>query len=143
MHNGRHLLVDCRNVAREVCLDDGRMLDAMARAAREAGAQVISQVRYRFGKDSPPGFATAVLLDESHCTAHSYADLGQIAIDIFTCGSTDPWDVLSRIRQEIDLGDVKTDLVMRFEVNPKGGVCGEATAASAANTNAEVNSSTP
>jgi S-adenosylmethionine decarboxylase len=119
LHKGIHLLVDCREVAREVCLDDGRMLEVIAVAAKRAGCRVISQVRYRFGSDSPPGFALAVLLDESHCSAHSYAELGLIALDIFTCGSANPLDVLTYIRQEIDLGDVTVENVHRFVTDPK------------------------
>ena len=47
---------------------------------------VISQVRYQFGHNSPPGFTAVVVLDESHCSCHTYADLGLIALDVFTCG---------------------------------------------------------
>lgn len=91
------------------------MLNALAQAAADAGATVISSVRYHFGHDSPPGFTLAVLLDESHCTAHSYADLGLLAIDIFTCGQTKPEDILALLAREIDLGEVKTRMVERFE----------------------------
>lgn len=86
----------------------------MAQGAEEAGANVISQVRYKFGADSPPGFTAAIVLDESHCTAHSYADLGLIAMDVFTCGSTDPHDVLEHIRRHVDLGDVTITEMPRF-----------------------------
>ena len=116
MHKGKHLLIDCRNVRREVCLDDRTFLGAMARAAELAGAQVISQVRYKFGHDSPPGFTAVVVLDESHCSAHTYADLGLIAMDVFTCGHTDPRDVLRNIREEIDLGEVSIREMPRFEL---------------------------
>jgi S-adenosylmethionine/arginine decarboxylase-like enzyme len=37
-----------------------------------------------------------------------------IALDVFTCGQTDPNDVLSYIREEIDLGDVSIRQVPRF-----------------------------
>lgn len=114
MGRGKHLLVDCRNVSRDVCLNDGAMLGAMARAAKRAGANVISQVRYQFGHNSPPGFTAVVVLDESHCSAHTYADLGLIALDVFTCGHTDPADVLAYIREEIDLGDVEIRELPRF-----------------------------
>jgi S-adenosylmethionine decarboxylase len=114
LYKGRHLLVDCRNVARELCLDDKVVLNAMARAAERAGATVLSQVRYKFGSDSPPGFAAVVLLDESHCSAHSYADLGLIAMDLFTCGTTDPRDVFFYLQEELDLGDVEIRLIDRF-----------------------------
>lgn len=119
MHKGRHLLIDCRGVSRDVCLDDALFLDSMARAARRAGATVISQVRYQFGHNSPPGFAAVIMLDESHCSAHSYADLGLIALDVFTCGDTDPRDILRYLRQEIPLGQVTVQQVARFVLDPE------------------------
>jgi len=90
------------------------MLEVLASAAERAGATVVSQVRYRFADDSPPGFTAVVLLDESHCSVHTYADLGLMAIDVFTCGHTDPRDVLECIRDEIDLGDIEVQEVGRF-----------------------------
>lgn len=89
-------------------------MESMARAATRAGATVISQVRYYFGHNSPPGFTAMVLLDESHCSAHCYADLRLIALDIFTCGRTDPNDILKFIREEVDLGEVTTVQMPRF-----------------------------
>ena len=117
MEKGCHLLIDCRNVAREVCLDDAAMLKALASAAERAGATVISQVRYRFGELSPPGFTAIVMLDESHCSAHSYANDGLIALDIFTCGQTNPRTVLEYLREERDLGEVSIRALPRFLLN--------------------------
>jgi S-adenosylmethionine decarboxylase len=114
LYKGKHLLVDCRNVAKETCLNDRLVLETMARAAQRAGATVISQVRYRFGDDSPPGFTAVVLLDESHCSAHSYADLGLIAMDVFTCGNTDPREVFEYIRQDLGLEECEIREVPRF-----------------------------
>ena len=116
MHKGKHCLVDCRNVSRELCLNDKLVMDVMARAAERAGANVVSQIRYKFGQDSPPGFTAVVMLDESHCSAHTYADAGLIAMDVFTCGSTDPELVLEYIREELDLGDVTVTIAPRFGV---------------------------
>ncbi len=115
MSRGLHLLVDCRNVAHDVCLNDQLILETMAASARRAGATVLAQVRYRFGHESPPGFTAAVLLDESHCSAHSYADDGLIALDIFTCGSTNPRDVLRYMQEVVDLGDVSIRQLGRFD----------------------------
>jgi len=104
-------------------MNDKLVLKAMATGAERAGATVISQVRYKFGSDSPPGFAAVIMLDESHCSAHSYADLGLIAMDLFTCGRTDPKDVLACIRQMIDLGDVTVREFGRFEVTDEEATC--------------------
>ena len=115
MQKGKHLLIDCRGVSRDLCLDDRRLLEAMAEAASACGATVISQVRYRFGSDSPPGCTAIVLLDESHCSAHTYADLGLIAMDIFTCGDTDPRRVWGYLSALLDLGDTEVREVTRFD----------------------------
>jgi len=115
LYKGKHLLIDCRNVPHQTCLNDKRMLEIMASAAGKAGATVISQVRYRFEEGSPPGFAAIVMLDESHCSAHSYADLGLLAIDIFTCGSTDPRQLLRYICDEVDIGDFTVREIERFD----------------------------
>lgn len=99
---GRHLLIDCTEVDVDVCLDDKRFLRCLAESAEKAGANVISQVRYHLGHNSPPGFTCAILLDESHCTAHTYSDLGMIALDIFTCGSTDPDMILQFLEESLN-----------------------------------------
>lgn len=114
MEKGHHILIDCRNVPRDVCLDDGKMLEVMARSAAKAGMHVISQVRYHFGHNSAPGFTCVCLLDESHVSAHTYADLGLIALDVFTCGKTDPAKILDYMREELDLGDVTMKKMPRF-----------------------------
>jgi len=115
LYRGRHLLIDCRKAAREVCLDDRAFLGTMARACERAGTNVISQMRYRFGHESPEGFTAICLLDESHISAHTYADAGLIAMDIFTCGDSDPHLILELIREEIDLGEVECREESRFE----------------------------
>ena len=114
MEKGHHILIDCRIVPREVCLDVGKMLDVMARSAAKAGMHVISQVRYHFGHNSAPGYTCVCLLDESHVSAHTYADLGLIALDVFTCGKTDPAKILDYMREELDLGDVVVKRMPRF-----------------------------
>ncbi|MEJ2721890.1 MAG: adenosylmethionine decarboxylase [bacterium] len=120
MHKGRHLLIDCSRVPRELCLDDKLLLETLAEAARVAGATVISQIRYRFGADSPPGCAAVVMLDESHCSVHTYADLGLMAMDIFTCGSTDPRRVWEYIREGLSLNHASVRECARFELRGNG-----------------------
>jgi S-adenosylmethionine/arginine decarboxylase-like enzyme len=55
-----------------------------------------------------------VLLDESHCSAHAYSDEGLLALDIFTCGNTDPRDVLAYMQEMLDLGDITVQHCERF-----------------------------
>jgi S-adenosylmethionine decarboxylase len=114
LHKGHHLLIDCRGVPREICLDDQRLLACMARCAAAAGSTVVSQIRYRFGDDSPPGCTAVVMLDESHCSVHTYADLGLMAIDVFTCGATDPVRIWDLMRRELGIEQAEVSSVERF-----------------------------
>lgn len=113
---GEHLIVDCSNVPYEVCIDDKKMLKVLAESAEESGATVINTCRYHLGHNSPPGFACVVMLDESHCSAHSYAELGLLAIDIFTCGKTDPLVVFENFMKKMNVKGwkIKTKLIKRF-----------------------------
>ena len=71
------------------------------------------------GSTSPPGFAAVVLIDESHITAHCYADRGLLAVDCFTCGDTDPEIIASYLDEQLtkrfpNLKRMRKDRVNRF-----------------------------
>jgi len=69
------------------------------------------------GSTSPPGFAAVVLIDESHVTAHHYADRGMLALDCFTCGDTDPGQIADFIHQGLMEGAPNLNAVRRDRVN--------------------------
>jgi S-adenosylmethionine decarboxylase len=96
-------------------MNDQLLLESMAQAAQDAGATVISQIRYQFGGNSPAGCTAIVMLDESHCSVHTYADLGLLALDIFTCGGTDPRAIWESLRARLGLAEVFVRVVPRFE----------------------------
>ena len=114
LHKGKHLLIDCVDVPYEICINDKLVMNALSKAVVRAGATILSTSRHHLGHNSPPGFALVICLDESHCSAHSYAEEGKIAMDVFTCGNTNPEDVLKFVLEEIDLGTVKLTKVERF-----------------------------
>jgi len=105
-HKGKHILLDVITKNEETCLNDKEMLKLIAQAAEEAGANVINQVRYRFGHNSPPGFTCVVVLDESHISCHAYADTRQLAFDFFTCGNTDPADAVKIVLKNIEFESI-------------------------------------
>ena len=105
-HRGSHQLIDVTNAA--IAGDVGvvrakaeELVAAMAGAARDEGTNVLmTHVEAFDGSSSPPGFASVVLLDESHISAHAYSDEGLLAIDVFTCGA-DPAVTTGRITERI------------------------------------------
>ena len=63
MTNGSHIMLDCTGAG----IDGDWMLSLMKKAADASGARrVHSHIEKFDGTLSPPGFASVVLLDESH-----------------------------------------------------------------------------
>ena len=83
--------------------DDGVwMLQVLRCCVKRAGVKEgHSHVEQFDGTDSPPGYAAVVLIDESHVSAHCYSVRGLLAIDIFTCGGSDPSALADDIHREV------------------------------------------
>jgi len=86
-HLGYHILLDMSGVTPSKCEDDAFLLEILKNAAVKSGSTIINTARYHFGHISPPGCSVFVMLDESHVSAHAYAEHGLIAFDIFVCGN--------------------------------------------------------
>ena len=99
---GAHVFLDYVNAffAGE---DDYRWLFSTMReaVAQSTATEVHAHLAPFDGSTSPPGFAAVVLIDESHITAHCYADRGLLAVDCFTCGDTDPELIASYLDERL------------------------------------------
>ena len=97
MTQGAHVMLDCTGV---VGVDGSWILSLMEAAVDKSGARrVHSHIEEFDGTQSPPGFASVILLDESHVTAHCYSESGMLAIDAFSCGDTDPESIIEVIEE--------------------------------------------
>ena len=99
---GSHVLLDYVNYRRGETGDGEWVLSVLRECVRELGVrEVHSHVEIFDGEDSPPGFAAVVLIDESHVTAHCYSERGILAVDVFTCGDSDPSEVAAMINDAL------------------------------------------
>ena len=92
-------MLDCTGA---IGMSGSDMLSLMERAVDASGARRVHSHNEEFdGTLSPPGFASVVLLDESHVSAHCYSETGLLAIDAFSCGNTDPARIIEFIETEL------------------------------------------
>ena len=99
---GAHVFLDYAEFFPHDGFDGNQMLQIMQEAVSNSGArEVHAHVENFDGSVSPPGFAAVVLIDESHVSAHCYLDRGLLAIDTFTCGSTDPQTIVTQIKDAL------------------------------------------
>lgn len=84
---GSHILADFHGVDGVVLRDGAALEQLLCRAARDAGARVLSCHFHSFGEGG--GITGVVLLAESHISIHTWPEHGFAAMDIFMCGATD------------------------------------------------------
>lgn len=93
--SGVHLLVDMWGGQ---ATDDAEKVEATLREAVEAcGATLLSLKMHVFTPNS--GLTAVATLSESHISIHSWPEAGYTAVDIFTCGSSNPYKVITLLRE--------------------------------------------
>lgn len=98
MARGQHICLDYKGFHGE----GEWMLQIMRDAvANSESREVHAHVEQFDGNVSPPGFAAVVLIDESHVSAHCYADQALLAVDCFTCGGMKPDDIVDDIHMAL------------------------------------------
>jgi spermidine synthase len=70
------------------------VLACLVRVATEAALNVVNTVYHQF---QPAGATCLLLLKESHIAFHSWPEHGAAHLDVFTCGDSDPREVVMTI----------------------------------------------
>lgn len=107
-HHGNHVFGDFIWDVNSEKIDDivlaETIFQIMKDAIKTTKMTVVHEKLCLLGIDNsntPPGFTSVLLLDESHCSSHCYSDRGWLAIDVFTCGNTNPEKIMDYISREI------------------------------------------
>ena len=116
--HGQHIFLDYNGFFSKDHQDGNWVLQLLQQVvARSSAKEVHAHVELFDGITSPPGFAAVVLLDESHLTAHCYSELGWLAIDAFTCGGTDPSEMIADLKAVLALEMPAIVLMQEQKVN--------------------------
>lgn len=92
---GTHLLIDLWGARH---LDDPRAIEAALRAAAAAARATV--LNAHFHHFSPSGGVSGVLvIAESHMSIHTWPERAFAAIDIFMCGTCDPYKAVPVLRR--------------------------------------------
>lgn len=84
---GKHYLLNLYGCSFSDLNNDSLLINLLESAARNSGAHVIQTI---FKKFDPQGVTVLTLLSESHISIHTWPEKGEAAVDIFTCGDSDP-----------------------------------------------------
>ena len=91
---GTHLLLDLWGASN---LTDPELIDrALRDAAEAANATILHSHFHHFGPDG--GVSGVLVLAESHISIHTWPERNFASIDIFMCGSCDPYESLPALK---------------------------------------------
>ena len=104
-HKGKHVFLDFINFYVEDDLKEccQYIFEVMKDSLKLTTMKNMHSKMIMLDTDTEEGFTSVILLDESHITCHSYTKLGLLALDVFTCGETNPEIVSNYIRKELEI----------------------------------------
>jgi S-adenosylmethionine decarboxylase len=118
--NGKHATIDLHNFIIDSKVGGEFIFDLMIKSLELSTCREVHKKLVILGLDdeSPPGFTSVVLIDESHITAHCYSDRGWLAIDVFTCGKqSEPLKMIEFIHDNIVKKFPDVVAVQKKEIN--------------------------
>jgi S-adenosylmethionine decarboxylase len=110
---GMHLLIDLWGASN---LDSPELIDrTLCDGALAAGATILHSHFHHFTPNA--GVSGVVVLAESHISIHTWPERGFAALDVFMCGSCDPYKVIPFLKAafapaSVQVGEQKRGLVV-------------------------------
>ena len=108
---GRHLLADMRGVAPDHLVNRALLERVLGQAAKAAGLSPVAPPLVHVFAGG--GMTAVLLLAESHISLHSYPEYGYLALDVFTCGQSDPALALDAFRSALNPAGESVEIVAR------------------------------
>lgn len=100
---GQHAMIDICNFYGDENVLGQFVFNLMVKAIERTTMKIVHRNLSILNEDTPPGFSGFLSLDSSHISVHSYTgeDIALAAFDCFTCGQTNPLEVLEYIYDEM------------------------------------------
>ncbi|XAT64250.1 adenosylmethionine decarboxylase [Geoglobus acetivorans] len=95
---GTHIIVEASGCSPDVLSDPKKIERIFKDAAKHAKMTVKASHFFKF---MPAGVSGAVIIAESHISIHTWPELGYAAIDVYTCGESNPEEAVDFILERI------------------------------------------
>jgi S-adenosylmethionine decarboxylase len=84
---GKHYLLNLYGFSFVLLDDEKYLIELLENAAAASGATVLQTISKMF---DPQGVTVVSLLAESHISIHTWPEEGRAAVDVYTCGNSNP-----------------------------------------------------
>lgn len=107
---GKHYLLNLYGCLSNLLDNEFFLSDMLENAAEACGAHVIQTMSHQF---EPQGVTAICLLSESHISIHTWPETGMAAVDVFTCGESEPKIACDIIVEQLHASDFVLDYIER------------------------------
>jgi S-adenosylmethionine decarboxylase len=107
---GKHYLLNLYGCSLSLLDNEFFLRDLLENAATACGAQVLQTISHQF---DPQGVTAICLLSESHISIHTWPEKEEAAVDVFTCGDSNPKIACDIIIEQLYAETYKLDFVER------------------------------
>lgn len=114
---GKHLIVELLGCDYDLLNSVENVERVLVAAAKRINTTVLKTYFHQF---EPQGVTGVVVIEESHLTCHAWSELGYNAVDIFTCGQTDPREALGILKEGFNAQEVSCVVLNRGRYIPNG-----------------------
>ena len=108
-HKGNHVFADFTGFKGDEYYLGKYIFELMIKAIERTDMKIMHRHLEILNIDTPKGFTSVLLLDSSHFTTHCYSEEGILAMDLFTCGPTNTYEVMEFVKTELikEFPDIK------------------------------------
>lgn len=107
---GKHYLLNLYECSITLLDNEFFLCDMIENAAEASGAHVLQTMSHQF---DPQGVTAISLLAESHISIHTWPEKGQAAVDVFTCGDSEPKIACDIIVEQLKAKDFTLEFIER------------------------------
>ena len=107
---GKHYLLNLYGCSLSLLDNEFFLIDLLENAAAACGAQVLQTISHQF---NPQGVTAICLLSESHISIHTWPEKKEAAVDVFTCGDSNPKIACDIIIEQLNALAYEIDYVQR------------------------------
>ena len=115
---GKHAMLDISNLFSDSKTFLKQVSKLIYESTKSQPCKVVGKKAVLFDDTDLPGFASIILLNESHGSVHYYGgEIGLCSIDIFTCGSSNPFTMMNYVEKELKKLYPEMIVVKRHRLN--------------------------
>lgn len=107
---GKHYLLNLYGCSLSLLNNEFFLCDLLENAAEACGAHVLQTISHQF---EPQGVTAICMLSESHISIHTWPEKKEAAVDVFTCGNSEPKIACDIIIEQLKAADYRLEYIIR------------------------------